>query len=420
MAEREIRAVGSSMDNSKAEQSLKREVLMLMVMSFAFPTFLGLAVTLGPLLMADMGLSKPVIGLLQAVPGLLVVMLGAPLAQMANTRWRRGTLIGTFVLAGLASLLYGQARTGADLILPQLLMGLATPCFFGNMLATSFRLAAGPMQSGIQGKITAFQGLGYFIGPLLGGYLSKGGYGWGFSPGLLCALVGLLAAARLSPAVDIETYRGFRDFLGSAYARYFRVLTHRRAVWVGRAFVSLNSFQLYVTGGTFFLVYASVIGLSTLQAAWLMSSRELVSAVVRLGFGALSRRVSPVVQLGMAVILGALVLSALPFTTTFWGLGLIALVLGIAGAVVPPALNMLAGASASPEEQSFAILCLASGHFLVQTLMAPVIGLALSMFDYEVTYPLVGLVWIGLALLALKLGLRVVRRQEAEALENVA
>ncbi|MBT4500355.1 MAG: hypothetical protein HOC74_21690, partial [Gemmatimonadetes bacterium] len=97
MTERGIRVVSSSMDSSKAERSLKREVHMLMVMSFAFPTFQGLAVTLGPLLMADMGLSKPVIGLLQAVPGLLVVMLGAPLAQMANTRWRRETLIGTFV-----------------------------------------------------------------------------------------------------------------------------------------------------------------------------------------------------------------------------------------------------------------------------------------------------------------------------------
>ena len=411
------------MDSSDIERSLKRDVRMLMVMSFAYPTFQGLAVMLGPLLMADMGLSKPVIGLLQAVPGLLVVTLGAPLAQMANTRWRRGTLMGTFALAGLASLLYGQARTGADLILPQLLMGIATPCFFGNMLATSFRLAVGASQSGIQGRITAFQGLAYFTGPLLGGYLSKAGYGWGFFPGLLCALVGLMAAARLSPAEDIETYRGVRDFLRGAYARFFRVLTRRPTVLVGLTFVSMNSFLLYVTGGTFFLVYASLIGLSTFQAAGLMSSRELVSAVMRLGFGRISRRMSPVAQLGMAVILGALVLSFMPFTASFLGLGLIALVLGIAAAVVPPALNMLVGASAAPQEQSFAILCLASGHFLVQTLMAPVIGLALSVFGYGPTYPLIGLVWIVLALPALKLGLRIARRQEAEALrptENAA
>jgi hypothetical protein len=49
-----------------------------------------------------------------------------------------------------------------------------------------------------------------------------------------------------------------------------------------------------------------------------------------------------------------------------------------------------------------------------------VIGLALSAFDYGVTYPLVGLVWIGLALLALKWGLRVMHRQEEEELGNVA
>jgi MFS family permease len=388
----------------------RRDLVALAAMSFAMPTFQGLTTALVPLRMAAMGLDETTIGLVQALPGLMVLALGAPMAQLANTRYRRRALGLVFLMVGTASALLMGATDATDLILPQLFIGLATCGFYGNMLATTFRLAQGPQQSRIQGRIMSVQGLGYFAGPLLGGYLSRLGYDWGFAPGLLCAALGLASAYGLSPAKDIEERGHILPYLGQSYRRFGRVLTRRPVVLLGVALVSLSSFLFYVTGGAFFLVWASLTGLSALHASMLMSLRELTSSVLRLGFGRLSRVVPPLSLLVAAVIVGALVLSFLPQTETLLGLALVALGIGVASAFVPPALNMLAGASAAPHEQSFAILCLASGHFLVQTILAPVAGWALGTYGYGAVYPVMGGLWAVLALVVLFVGRGIVAR----------
>ena len=391
----------------------RRELAALAAMSFAMPAFQGLTIALVPLRMADLGLDEATIGLVQALPGLMVLALGAPMAQLANTRYRRRALALVFSLAGAASALLMRAESPADFVLPQLFIGLATCGFYGNMLATTFRLASGARQNRIQGRIMAVQGLGYFVGPLLGGYLSKAGFVWAFAPGLPCAALGVAAAYALAPARDIEERGPIWPYLGQSYRRFGRVLTRRPVVLLGVALVSLSSFQLYVTGGAFYLVYASLAGLSALQSSVLMSLRELVSSLLRLGFGAVSRSFTPLTLLVAAILGLAAILSLLPMAASPVGLGLVALGVGVCSAFVPPALNMLAGASAAPQEQSFAILCLASGHFLVQTLLAPVAGWALGHWGYAAVYPTLGGLWSLLALGVLVGGRRLLRAPQS-------
>jgi MFS family permease len=382
-------------------------------MCFAFPMFQGLSMTLVPLRMAAMGLNETSIGLVQALPGLMVLALGAPFAQMANTRWRSTTLVMAFALVGTSSLLYGLAETAWGLALPQLLMGISTCAFYGNMLAVSFQLKSGAHQGAIQGRITAFQGIGVFAGPLLGGFLLQWGAGWAFLPGVLCALVGAWAAAHLSPSRDMEARpTGMARYLLGSYGRWWRVLAGRPTVQLGMALVALSSFLFYVTGGVFYLVYASSLGVAAFWAAALMSGRELLGGLVRFSFGSVAKRFGALLLLVSAIILGALALVFLPFVHSLWGLAAIALALGIAGAFVPPGLNLLAGASAAPQEQSFAILCLATGHFCVQTLTAPLIGALLASRGYTMSYLLIGLLWIALALVTLKVGRGILERHK--------
>ena len=67
-------------------------------------------------------------------------------------------------------------------------------------------------------------------------------------------------------------------------------------------------------------------------------------------------------------------------------------------------------ASTAPHEQSYAIVGMHSGNFIAQTIMSPFLGLMLYNFGYSVVYPAVGGVWIVLALLATRAGLRFVRQ----------
>jgi len=280
--------------NDTVEPYLKRSIIALSTITFCYAAFQGLCLSLAPLSMADQGLSKTAIGLLLAVPGLTALLFGAPLARMANTRWRRGTLTCCFVLTAAASLLYGRALHPLAFVVPQLLFGLSSSAFWSNMLATSFRLNQGLRQAKIQTYVTMMQGIGAFAGPLLGGYLSTRSYQVGFYAGLLVAVIGLIASRLVQPSQPIEMVESGREFVLGAYVRLFRVVTRRPIVIVGMCFVAINCFLLYVMGGSFYLLYAGQIGLSAFIATTLVAGRDAISAVLRLGFGAISRYMSPV------------------------------------------------------------------------------------------------------------------------------
>ena len=83
--------------------------------------------------------------------------------------------------------------------------------------------------------------------------------------------------------------------------------------------VALSSFQFYVTGGVFYLVYASSLGIGAFWAAGLMSGRELLGGLVRFSFGIVAKRFSAPILLVLAIILGALALACLPLAHSLWG-----------------------------------------------------------------------------------------------------
>ena len=290
------------------------------------------------------GFTKTTIGLILAVPGIIVLSLGAPLARLANGCWRRGTLTSCFVMAGIASALYSNASHPLAFVAPQLLFGLSSTAFWSNMVASSLRLAKAPRKiHQIQAIVTSVQGIGAFGGPLLGGYLSIQSFSQGFFAGVLCAVIGLGASRLLSPAVAIEPNVGVRSFFIGAYAQLFRLVTRQHIVMLGMSFVALNCFLLYVMGGSFYALYASQIGLSVFVVAALVSGRDAISAVVRLGFSRISRHMSPIVLLGMGTVLAAFSLMVLPLATALFGVTLVALAQGIFLAFLPPASGRYAG-----------------------------------------------------------------------------
>jgi hypothetical protein len=162
-------------------------------------------------------------------------------------------------------------------------------------------------------------------------------------------------------------------------------------------------------GGSFFLLYAYGAGLTVFLAASLAGVRDLVASLVRLSFGAVTRRVHPVILVGGGVILASLTLATLPLAHTAAGVAVVGMVLGVGLAYMPPAVNMIAGASAAPEDQPFAIVGLNLSNFTAQTTLAPLLGLFLSRAGYGIAYPITGVLWAALTAVALAMGLRVVR-----------
>ena len=389
------------------KRELKRNIVALGLITLCYAAFQGICQSIVPLAMAHQAFTKTTIGLIQAVPGTVVLLFGAPLARMANGKWRRETLTSCFAMTIVASLLYSRAVRPIDFVIPQLLFGLSSSAFWTNMVATSLRLSQDPSQTHrIQGYNTAMQGVGAFGGPLLGGYLAIQSFTLGFYAGLICAFGGLIASRFLSRSVAIEPRVKALEFVTGSYVLIYRLITRKPIVIVGMGFVALNCFLLYVMGGSFYLLYASQMGLTTFVAAALVSGRDAISALLRLSFSAVSRRVSPIVVLGVGTVLGALCLGLLPLSSSLIGVALVAVAMGIFLGFLPPAVNTLMGSSTAPEEHSFAIAGMHSSNFIAQTAMSPMLGLLLSSFGYVPVYPIVGGIWIVLALLVLRAGLR--------------
>jgi predicted MFS family arabinose efflux permease len=249
----------------------------------------------------------------------------------------------------------------------------------------------------------------------VGGYLASVSYRNGFYAGAALAVLGLGASLAYAPSRAIEPSHGFwRDFLGS-YARLVRIFATRRLVLLGAALVFLQCFLTFVMGGSFLLIYAREIGLSAFVASALLSGRDGVSSLVRLSYGAVSRRISPLVLIAVGVASGALILAFLPLAESAAGVALITLSLGAVVAFMPPAVNMLSGASAAPGEQSFAIAALSVANYAAQTVLSPLLGVALARWGYGRAYPLMGAVWVVLALVTLCVGQKVMRAHRAAA-----
>jgi len=383
-------------------------------MMFAFPAFQSLVQTLLPLRMGGLGFRESTIGVVQALPGVMALVTGAPLARLANTRWRRRTIAGAFVAGLSAAVALSTAEGLPGMVVPQLLMGLSASAYYSNLMPATFQLVQGQEEQGrIQGYVTTVQGLGFFSGPLLGGYLSESSFASGFLAGAVCAAVGLAVSPFLSPTRDIEDGHCLWQELGASYRRLAQVLARRNAVLVGSGFVFLNIGTLLVMGGSFLLVYAERIGLTQLVASSLISGRELAAAALRLTYPALSRRVRPPVLLGIGTAIGGLSLALIPLSTGVGGLVAVALAISLAIAYMPPAVNMLSGASMALEEQPFAVVSLNIANFAAQTALAPLFGGLLTLVGYGIAYPVIATLWSALALALMVVGLRVTVHRRA-------
>ncbi|MGC9359204.1 MAG: MFS transporter [Anaerolineae bacterium] len=388
--------------------SRRRDLWAILVMMAMFPAVLTMSQTMVPLLMGKLHVDKSTVGLIQATPAVVGILLGPPMARLATGAHRRETLVAVFAVSALACWLMSQATTAASLIVPQMAIGLATSAFWTNGLAASFSLGEGASHDAIQAWVTAAQGIGFFGGPLLGGYLSLRSFPAAFWSGMACAVVGGLAATRLTSRPALEATVGLgRDIVGS-YARVWHVIAHRERVRVGAAFVGLHAFLLFVMGGSFLLVYVEELGWTSLAAAGLIAGREAVSGLARLSYGHASRRVGPVTLLGLGAMLAAVALALTPVARSAWGLAAIAVVAGVGTAFMPPAANVLAGASADPEEQAFGIVVTNLANSGAQMGLAPLLGWWLGHSSYGVVYPVVGVAWLALIWVTVRWGWRVV------------
>jgi MFS transporter, DHA1 family, tetracycline resistance protein len=320
-------------------------------------------------------------------------LIGAPLLGRLSDRYGRrpillisvaGTFAG-FLLLGLAdpigkffaTLIAPQAANGfilAVLFLSRILDGLTG----GNLtVAQAYITDVTDEQNRAKGlgMIGAAFGLGFIIGPALGGTLSQ----WGYNlPAFLAAtisFINLIAIFFFLPESltgerrDAAQLRSRTPFTAAALLQALNRPTIGPLLHV-RFFYGLA----FATFQTIFSLYAQAIGLSSQTTGYILAYVGILSVIVQGGLiGILTRRFKEnwLLITGLWLMAGALL--AWAFTTNLWLLLVVMLPLSFAGGVLNTVIQSSISKSVSREEVG-GMLGISASLESITRVIAPSVG----------------------------------------------
>lgn len=264
---------------ARARRVLSRELLILYFVICCADIVVGMILPVFPLLAKELGASLGFIGVLTALNGGAQVLSAVPIGALSDRRGRaRVIAVGLFLFA-LVALILTLAPSPAWLLPAQAITGVATVASF-FVAAALVGDASAPADRGVaMGLLTTSMGLGFAIGPLLGGVVhGAGGVRAGLQiAGLISAGAALLAwilLPRRTPVASAVRVRGPR--LG---------LLKNRAVLLACVANFLFSPVFSAIVVMALPLRASSLGLSALAIGSLYTIRALASTGTRLPIG---------------------------------------------------------------------------------------------------------------------------------------
>jgi len=271
--------------------------------SVVIPIFPSFAVALGASLMA--------IGVLGSASGFSRALFSIPLGSLSDRFGRKRVMLMGMICFTVAPLIYAISSNSLSLIPARVVLGVAMASTFSIGFVYVSELAATPIRSMAQGLYLTSMGLGFTLGPLLGGITAEM---WGYpvsfylSSGL--ALIGLLVllSVRISESREHDAAEQ-RHFKSGSYS--FREVLAEPRMMAACLANFLNS-MLFSALFIFFPLYSGLIGFDSSQVGFGFAVRGLSSTLIRFPTGASAKRIGILRLMTVGLGLSALVLLVLP------------------------------------------------------------------------------------------------------------
>jgi MFS family permease len=282
---------------------LDRDVALLCLIIFIADVVFGVITPTFSLFAQDLGLSLAALGVLNTLGGATQFLVSAPLGVLSDRVGRTRVIIGGFLVFATAVLLYASATGPALLVAGRVLQGVAGIAAFQIGIAYLGDITKPGKRAVAFGSYTTAMGLGFTVGPLLGGFVAEH---WGtrvsYAVGAGIALGGAALAWRVLHDPPAPSTRAARASLldGLRFSLRRRELL---LVSFGNLLVSLT-FAGAVS--TFFPIYAKDAGLTEATIGTLFAVRAFVSALGRLPNSIVTRKLGD-----QPVLFGALGLQML-------------------------------------------------------------------------------------------------------------
>ncbi len=205
-------------------QGLTRRVLAISMVRLSDALSNSLLMIVIPLIIHDLHAEgfkelprETLVGIAIAVYGFTMALGQRPMANLTDRIGRRKP----FILAGLLALAlitfsYGMVESYPQLIMLRFLHGMAAATIIPASLGLLVKFSSQQSRGGSMGFYTTFRGLGFFLGPILSGYITVTyGRSWVFATGAFFVVLGFLfmltvgeGSRRTSAQADEESMPG--------------------------------------------------------------------------------------------------------------------------------------------------------------------------------------------------------------------
>jgi len=299
---------------------LSRDVALLSLAIFFTDASHSTVIPIFPGYARGVGASLSILGSYGSVAAIAMLLLSLPLGRLSDRYGRRRMMVPGLILFIIVPLSYMAARTPIHLYPIRVALGIGVGLIFGNGFLLMSEVAEPGFRNVAQGLYMTSMGLGFTLGPLVGGFAAKlvdSSLGFKISSGF--AVLGLLLLLMVEEKKVEAGTAGAPTGLGEL-VRDPKILASGVANFVNS--VMYNAVTL------FFPVYGYDIGLDEAEVGIGLTSRGLASTAVRLPVGALTGRVKALNLMAAGLLLS----SATLFTVSnSMGLVVVSVLMGVQG-----------------------------------------------------------------------------------------
>jgi len=308
----------------------------------------GMVIPVMPLYAERLGASEAWVGLLSAGYSLMQFVFAPIWGRLSDRIGRRPVLLVSIAMTALAFALYGAASSFGALLASRLFAGAATA---NIAIARAFVADVTPPEGRAKGMgiIGAAFGLGFILGPVLGGLLSERSLS--LPPYAAAALAAANGIAALFVLPEPEERAVREQARRSRFAAFFAEMRRpgvRRVIWIyGLTVLAFSAME-----ATYSLLVTKHYGLDLEHANYLFAYIGFLVVIVQGGLiGRLTRAYGEKRLLVVGLLLQALGLATLPFAGTKAGLIIATAPLAIGNGLSQPSLASLLSRFASADEQ---------------------------------------------------------------------
>lgn len=307
---------------SRKKAVITKEILLLSVAIFLADASHSTVIPIFPSYAQKLGANLSTLGSYGSVSAIAMLFLSIPLGRLSDKYGRKKMIMPGLFLFIIVPLFYIVAKSPIHLYPIRLILGIGLGLIFGNgfLLMTE---TTGPENRNVaQGMYMTSMGLGFTLGPLLGGFTAKL-YGPQLSFLVSCGFAILSIISFYFVDEKQKKHNGIERMQSSSV---YEIIKDPQILAAGTANY-LNSLMFNALT-LFFPVYGTSVGFDEADIGVSFTTRGLASTAVRLPIGSITKHVQPLFLMVIGLTMSALMIFSVSLST---GLILISMLMGAQG-----------------------------------------------------------------------------------------